>query len=111
MFDELFPEDMQAYLWSKKSKVKDLLVYADEPFVPWELVHLKPPNGPREDKPRFLAQAGMVRWQPGSFPPREIHVRRGKARSLVPAYKDPLFALTEPVLEQQYLADRFGPPR
>ena len=36
-----------------------------------------------------------------------MHVRRGKARSLVPAYKDPMFALTEPVLEEQFLADRF----
>ena len=52
-------------------------MYADEPFVPWELIHLKPPTGPREEKPRFLAQAGMVRWQSGSFPPREMHVRRG----------------------------------
>ena len=107
MFDELFPPDMQAYLWSKKSKIKDLLVYADEPFVPWELIHLKPPTGPREEKPRFLAQAGMVRWQSGSFPPREMRVRRGRARSLVPLYKDPVFALTEPVLEEQFLADKF----
>ena len=107
MFDELFPEDMQAHLWSKRSKVKDLLVYADEPFVPWELVHLKPPTGPREEKARFLAQGGMVRWQAGSFPPREMHVRAGRARSLVPAYKDPLFVLTEPAFEEQFLTDRF----
>ncbi|MET0839340.1 MAG: CHAT domain-containing protein, partial [Marmoricola sp.] len=107
MFDELFPVDMQAHLWSKRSKVKNLLVYADEPFVPWELVHLKPPTGPREEKARFLAQGGLVRWQPGSLPPREMRVRRGKARSLVPAYKDPLFALTEPVFEEQFLVDRF----
>lgn len=107
MFDELFPQDMQAYLWSKKSRIKDLLVYADEPFVPWELVHLKPPTGPREEKPRFLAQVGLVRWQPGSFPPREMHVRRGRARSLVPSYKDPVYALTEPVLEEQFLTERF----
>ena len=85
----------------------DLLLYADEPFVPWELVHLKPPTGPREEKARFLAQGGLVRWQPGSFPPKEMHVRAGRARSLVPAYKDPLFALTEPVFEEQFLADHF----
>ena len=107
MFDELFPADMQAHLWSKKAKVKDLILYADEPFVPWELVHLKPPTGPREEKPRFLAQGGLVRWQPGSVPPREMHVRSGRARSLVPSYKDPRFALTEPVHEEAYLADRF----
>ena len=48
MFDELFPEPMQAHLWKHRAKVHDLILYADEPFVPWELVHLKPPTGPRQ---------------------------------------------------------------
>ena len=112
IFDELFPVDMQAYLWKHRAKVKDLIVYADEPFVPWELVHLKPPDGPAsEEKPRFLAQGGLVRWQPGSFPPREMRVRTGQARSLVPDYQDPRFALTEPVHERQFLEDRFEATR
>ncbi len=108
MFDELFPEAMQAHLWRHRAKVKNLIVYADEPFVPWELVHLKPPNGPRPVKPRFLAQSGMVRWQLGSFPPREMHVRAGRARSLCPDYRDPRFALTEPVHEREFLERQFG---
>ncbi|MET0999515.1 MAG: CHAT domain-containing protein [Marmoricola sp.] len=108
MFDELFPEDMQAHLWKHRSKVKDLIIYADEPFVPWELVHLKPPTGPRPDKPRFLAQSGLVRWQLGSFPPREMRVRPGHARSLCPEYRDPRFALTEPVQERLFLEEQFG---
>ena len=107
MFDELFPEEMQAYLWKHRSQVRDLILYADEPFVPWELVHLKPPVGPREEKARFLAQGGLVRWQPGSFPPKEMHVRAGRARSLVPVYKDPRFALTEPVHEEAFLVEKF----
>ena len=108
MFDELFPEAMQAHLWKHRAKVKDLIVYADEPFVPWELVHLKPPNRPRPTKPRFLAQSGLVRWQLGSFPPREMRVRQGHARSLCPDYRDPRFALTEPVHERQFLEQQFG---
>jgi hypothetical protein len=108
MFDELFPEPMQAYLWKHRSKVHDLILYADEPFVPWELVHLKPPTGPRQTTPRFLAQGGLVRWQLGSFPPKEMRVRSGRARSLCPAYLDPRFALTEPVHEQEFLEQRFG---
>ena len=108
MFDELFPEPMQAHLWKHRAQVHDLILYADEPFVPWELVHLKPPNGPRETKPRFLAQGGLVRWQLGSFPPKEMRVRSGRARSLCPAYLDPRFALTEPVHEQEFLEKRFG---
>jgi hypothetical protein len=108
LFDEFFPPDMQAHLWEHRNQVRDLIVYADEPFVPWELVHLKPPTGPRQTKPRFLAQSGLVRWQLGSFPPREIQVRQGRARSLCPAYRDPRFTLTEPVFEQRFLEDRFG---
>jgi len=108
MFDELFPVEMQAYLWKHRAKVKNLIVYADEPFVPWELVHLKPPNGPRPAKPRFLAQSGLVRWQLGSFPPREMRVRDGRARSLCPDYRDPRFALTEPVHERLFLEEQFG---
>ena len=89
MFDELFPVDMQAYLWSKKAKVKDLIVYADEPFVPWELVHLKPPTGPREEKPRFLAQAGWSGGSPAASRRREMHVRRGTGPIAGPVVQGP----------------------
>lgn len=108
LFDDLFPVEMQAYLWKHRAKVKDLIVYADEPFVPWELVHLKPPDGPRPTKPRFLAQSGLVRWPLGSFPPREMRVRDGRARALCPEYLDPRFALTEPAHERAFLEQRFG---
>ncbi len=108
LFDELFPEPMQAYLWKHRSKVENLIVYADEPFVPWELVHLKPPDGPRPSKPRFLAQGGLVRWPLGSFPPRELHVGAGRARALCPDYLDPRFVLAAATMERQFLVDHFG---
>jgi hypothetical protein len=108
LFDELFPEPMQAYLWKHRAKLKDLIVYADEPFVPWELVHLKPPDGPRPEKAQFLAQNGLVRWHLNSFPPKQIRVREGHAKSLCPEYRDPQYALTEPVYERQFLEERFG---
>ena len=99
---------MQAYLWKHRAKLKDLIVYADEPFVPWELVHLKPPEGPRPEKAHFLAQNGLVRWHLNSFPPKEIRVRKGHAKSLCPEYRDPQYALSEPVYERQFLEERFG---
>ena len=71
-------------------------------------MHLKPPRGPRQKKPRFLAQGGLVRWRLGSFPPKEIRIREGRARSLIPDYRDPSFVLSEPVHEQRYLAEHFG---
>lgn len=108
LYDLLLPEDMQAYLWKHRDRIGDLIVYADEPYVPWELVHLKPPRGPRQKKPRFLAQGGLVRWRLGSFPPRELRVRKGRARSLIPDYRDPQFVLSEPVHEQHFLEEHFG---
>ena len=108
LYDLLLPEDMQAYLWQHRNEIGDLIVYADEPYVPWELVHLKPPTGPRPKKPWFLAQGGLVRWRLGSFPPKEIRIRDGRARSLIPDYRDPSFVLSEPVHEQRYLAEHFG---
>ena len=108
LYDLLLPEEMQSYLWEHRDEIRDLIVYADEPYVPWELVHLKPPTGPRQREPRFLAQGGLVRWRLGSFPPKELRVREGRARTLIPDYRDPQFALSEPVHEARYLEERFG---
>jgi triacylglycerol esterase/lipase EstA (alpha/beta hydrolase family) len=108
LFDQFFPEDMRAYLWANRDRVCDLIVYTDEPCVPWELFHLKPPRGKRGVEPRFLAQGGLVRWQLGSFPPQRIRVRSGKVRTICPEYADPMFKNDVGLLEAAYLHDRFG---
>jgi hypothetical protein len=108
LFDQFFPEDLQAYLWEHRDLVHDLIVYTDEPLVPWELVHLKPPRGKRGTQPRFLASGGMVRWQLGSFPPQRMRVRRGRARSICPVYANPMFKNDVGVAEAGYLRERFG---
>jgi hypothetical protein len=108
LFDQFFPEDMRAYLWANRDRVADLIVYTDEPCVPWELFHLKPPRGKRGVEPRFLAQGGLVRWQLGSFPPQRIRVRSGKVRTICPEYADPMFKNDVGLLEAAYLHDRFG---
>lgn len=108
LFDQFFPEDMQAYLWEHRDLVHDLIVYTDEPFVPWELVHLKPARGKRGTTPRFLASGGLVRWQLGSFPPQHVRVRRGHARSICPVYADPMFKNDVGAVEAGFLRDRFG---
>jgi hypothetical protein len=99
---------MQDYLWTHRELVHDLILYTDEPFVPWELVHLKPARGKRGAEPHFLAQRGLVRWQLGSFPPRRVRVRRGRARSLCPVYANPMFRNDVGVAEAGWLKDRFG---
>lgn len=107
LFDLLFPEEMQGYLWAHRDRIGNLLVYADEPYVPWEIVHLKPPTGNREKRTRFLAEGGLVRWRLGGFPPKEIRVRHGHARSLIPDYRDRAYQLTETALERDYLQRTF----
>ncbi|WP_323096608.1 CHAT domain-containing protein [Intrasporangium sp. YIM S08009] len=108
LFDQFFPEDMRAYLWANRDRVTDLIVYTDEPYVPWELFHLKPARGKRGVEPRFLAQGGLVRWQLGSFPPQRIRVRSGRARTICPEYADPMFKNDVGLLEAAYLHERFG---
>lgn len=111
LFEQLFPQEMQEYLWKHRNDLGQLLVYTDEPYMPWELVHLKPPVGPRQKPPRFLAQQGIVRWQLTPFPPPVVRVRSGRAQALVPHYVDPAFQLTEPAFEEQFLTERFGARR
>jgi hypothetical protein len=107
-FERLFPEDMQEFLWERRDKLGNLLVLTDEPYMPWEVVHLKPPRGEREQEPRFLAQGGLVRWHFDRVPPQRLRVRPGRARSLCPVYEDPAFALAGPELEANFLHERFG---
>jgi hypothetical protein len=111
LFEQVFPQEMQAFLWAHRDDLDQLLVYADEPYMPWELVHLKPPVGRRQGPPRFLAQQGIVRWQFAGFPPKRLRVREGQARSLVPDYLDPAYHLDAPALEEVYLAEHFGAER
>lgn len=111
LFEQLFPQEMQEFLWRHRNNLGQLLVYTDEPYMPWELVHLKPPVGPRQRPPRFLAQQGIVRWQFTAFPPSVVHVRSGRVQALVPHYADPAFQLTEPAFEEQFLAERLGATR
>ncbi len=84
---------MQEFLWERRDRLKNLLVLTDEPYMPWEIVHLKPPRGEREQEPRFLAQGGLVRWHFDRVPPQHLRVRPGRARSLCPVYEDPAFSL------------------
>ncbi len=108
LFEQLFPQEMQSVLWEHRDTITDLLLYADEPYMPWELVHLKPAVGPRQKKPRFLAQHGLVRWQFTGFPPKTLHARRGQVRSLIPDYLDPAYVLAHTAAESEFLTDRFG---
>ena len=62
LLTELFPEKLRAKLWAARDQLKKIMVISTEPFIPWELVHLKEPDNPLGDDMHFLAQKGVVRW-------------------------------------------------
>ncbi len=91
LLDELVPPEMQALLWANRRRLRDILVLSTEPFIPWELLHLKDPGTrrlPRETC--FLGQLGVVRWLWGPYPPQELRLRPGRARYVIPDYPDRL---------------------
>ncbi len=94
LWDDLIPRDIQDQLWANRNEIGFIQVYSDEPFIPWELVHMKEPG--RRTLPReswFLAELGLVRWMmpaDGGLgcnrAPRSLRVRPGKVCALVPDY-------------------------
>lgn len=111
LFDELFPPELQKLLWQHRNNLKNIRVLSAEPFIPWELVHLKNPATGRlpGSTSIFLAQMGLVRWlwnTPAA--PAQLQIRPGKAWYVVPDYPDPDYVLTETASEGIFLADSFG---
>ena len=84
LFDQLFPQALRALLWKHRAELAPVVLRADEPDIPWELVHLKPPQGPRQKTPAFLGQLGMLRWPFDGYPQVTLHARPGRVRVLCP---------------------------
>ncbi len=108
LFEQLFPEELQAVLWKNRNRLAEMILVADEPYIPWELVHLKPPKGPRQSKPLFLGQLGLVRWEPVGWPRSTLRARSGRVFALCPTYLDPAFSGTDTSAEQQFLVQKLA---
>ncbi len=109
LFDQLVPEHIQKVLWDNKDRIKTVQVTSDDPYIPWELVHLKGPGGrmPKEDM--FLADMGLVRWLDGAgAPPRSFSL--GKKARYVLARDYPVASGWEldTAKESKLLRDRYG---
>jgi hypothetical protein len=108
LFDKLFPETMQRILWEHRQELKRIMVISTEPFIPWELVHLKEPGKSLGAEIQFLGQMGLVRWlHDMGWPPSELKIREGMARYVIPHYPHPDYVLPEAQLEAQFLEDKF----
>ena len=109
LLDELVPEPLQQILWDNRDRLTSIQVLGNEPFIPWELVHLREPGKPFPEETRFLGQMGLVRWlYQGGWPPSELRVRPGQARYVIPEYPDPRYQLPETIAERQFLEATFG---
>jgi hypothetical protein len=118
LLDELVPVELQRDLWAHRDQLAHIVVLSTEPFIPWELVHLKHPDAGRlPTETRFLAQLGLVRWlwhpqQPGRHAnlrlPTRLRVRVGHVRYVIPDYPDPKLQLAAPLAEQAFLEQHLG---
>jgi hypothetical protein len=113
LFSRLFPEPLQELLWKHRDQLSRLVVRSDEPFIPWELVHLKDPaQRLRPQEPLFLGRLGLVRWlstAPGGFPPKTLRARPGRVHSLCARYSNPhTDTLDEIEQEEKFLVERLG---
>ena len=87
--------------WDNRDRLTSIQVLGNEPFIPWELVHLREPGKPFPEETRFLGQMGLVRWlYQGGWPPSELRVRPGQARYVIPEYPDPRYQLPETIAER-----------
>ena len=112
LFEELFPKEVQAQLWTHRSKLTSIRVVSTEPFIPWEIVHLKAPGEPLDpDAPTlFLGQLGLVRWlhNVNGHAPVQLRVRAGRARYVIPDYPHPDWALFATAAERAFLERTFA---
>jgi hypothetical protein len=109
LFNELFPLELQRVLWERRQEIKSIMVISTEPFIPWELVHLKSPGErglPSEEM--FLGQMGLVRWlHEAGWPPDHLKIRKKRVRYVIPKYPDERYRLLEAEEEAKFLRAQF----
>ncbi len=108
LWDELIPADLGAILWNLRDQTDGILLYSDEPYIPWELVHLKKP-GTKVLPPgtHFLADLGLIRWRVQPLLDSLPALRDG-VRHVIPDYPDPTLALTSLASERGFLQNALG---
>lgn len=111
LFDQLCPREVQDALWTHRHTLNSVRVVSTEPFIPWEIVHPRPPGQPLDPaaEPRFLGQMGLVRWlyNVNGLPPVRLRLRPGRVRYVIPKYSDPQLQLPATVNERVYLQKTF----
>jgi hypothetical protein len=109
LWDELIPAELQTALWQHRDNIRSIMVFSEEPFVPWELVHMKEPGKSLGAEPLFFAQKGIVRWLHNfGYPPQKLSLRPGRCRYVIPDYPHPKYRLPETAEEAEFLRQKFA---
>lgn len=87
LFEELIPLGLRVWLAEHWNEIGAIHLYSREPFVPWEIMHVKHPAHPLQPgaPTRFLAERGLLRWLQGQEPPPTQFASRA-VRHVVPGY-------------------------
>lgn len=74
LYDRLFPDDFKRLYWSKlrNGAIKSLIIYSDEPWVPWELVRPFDPDTKLLEDGFLCEKFNMSRWLRGRIAPEVI---------------------------------------
>jgi len=110
LFSELFPKDMRQDIWDNQKDIKAIQVISTEPFIPWELLLVTDPDDKKglTGKEKFLGELGLTRWLLGTFPSRDLSIKKGKAKYVIPSYSDPGIILDAAKKEEAYLREEFS---
>ena len=109
LLDELFPDDLKRHLWEHRHELESIMVTSTEPFIPWELIHLKP-SGQNHlpDETCFLGQLGLVRWLYDiGYPPETLTLRGDRCHYIIPHYPDSRYRLPQAEEEAHFLEQTF----
>jgi hypothetical protein len=106
----LFKGEVADLLWRHREALEHLIVQTSaELDLPWEMVHLRPPDGEAGDgESYFLADMGLTRWIYDTARPTEIRVRSDRVLAVAPDYAVPSLRLQRAVNEVRELTARVG---
>ncbi|TYL51157.1 SAV_2336 N-terminal domain-related protein [Agromyces mariniharenae] len=101
----VLPPEVLNLLWRHRDELDGLIVQSNGEFdIPWELVHLVPSPGERDNgEVRFLGNTGLIRWVYDTPHPTEIPVAPGRARVVCPLYVDSRLRLVSSAEERRLL--------
>ncbi|MDH0748868.1 CHAT domain-containing protein [Pseudomonas sp. GD03842] len=110
MFNELFPLELRRLIWQHRAAIGSFQVVANEPSIPWEVVHVVDPDKPTPlSGGVFLAELGLTRWMSNvGIAPSKLRLRTGKAAYCIPRYHDTKLNLANVEQEATLLGELFG---